>query len=636
MDISFQQHELKRLDFSLSREWIDMNPRGSYAASTIAGINTRLKHGLFVIPDSHTSEYSVILSQLHEEIILKDVRYPLFNTEYLNQPSVEGMQWMTGFDLDPVPRFSYNLQEIQILKSVVMMADSHQIIVSYDIRGENLNPFRLIIRPFFAFRSALESADKEQFENREVFLMDQQFRYLPFRDAREIFVQFPEGSFINSPTLYQEFLYRHESARERVTENLLAPGFFEIPVKTQSNIFISVSLKEMSPDNTAERYHTELERRQRLLKADGTKSGESSYFRAKISHFKRDRGKPSFSYYVADLFDNDFHLTIHCFILLKLFKSGLKEEEARKLIEPLSRMLNTGELRDLFSGVNSDVRVEQATPFLVAFVLYFYHRLYDKTGKYSSGFVEIFQEIIDLLRKNKLPYFRLKRGKLLERQYRKSDMDVPHDYRLFFPIRQNFLLNVFWYNLLKMTIDIGAVKNMKMRRYRRWANKIANNFQQKYVKPLMSEPVKGPENYAFAFHPGMILAITLPFPILEKKQSQTLYRLLIKQFLDKSGIKFPVRTANDTRNIISPLLFAEYLEGWEKLMMDKDFLLKFFTLAGEEIKRKLKNDIVGYIPNYFGKGLHGDIPRPSGVMMAEMVSFYHRMDLLKKTPSKNS
>ena len=48
MEITFRKSQLEDVNKALTKEWIDSDSLGNYSSSTILGLNTRKKHGLFV------------------------------------------------------------------------------------------------------------------------------------------------------------------------------------------------------------------------------------------------------------------------------------------------------------------------------------------------------------------------------------------------------------------------------------------------------------------------------------------------------------------------------------------------------------------------------------------------------------
>ncbi len=624
MEIHFPQLPLAGLDFVLTREWREADEKGNYASSTIAGLNSRRNHGLFVVRDPDSGEMFVILSHLQEEIFACKDHYDFFCVEYKNHRAMEGIKWLDRFELDPFPRFVYQFQNFTAAKSIVFLKEHSQLIIKYEFSGILPPEARLVIRPFFAFRTIHESTQPDRIENTEVFLMENQFRYLPYRDAQETFMQYSSGQFTNSPAWYHNFIYRREA--EDKIEDLLNPGFFEFSIDSAKPVILSLSLRPGSVDESEKLYHKERERRLTFLHSAENREEKVNYLYGKQQDFLR-KYPDKIPYYTTDLCENDFNLSFHCLIVTRLLRSGLQANQANKYIQNLVRFLRKNDLSDLFAGINSEVRIDAASPFLITFLLYYYQTLYHNEGMLDE-ILTIITEIINLIRKDKLPFYVLKRNKLLERQYRKSDMTPKEVYEIFYPLQQNFIVNVFWFNILSIAIRLGEKKNVHFSRYRRWANKIKQRFYQQYVRPFTSNPSRAVEDFGFAFHPSMIYCITLPFPILDEKVSQILYRLLLKQYLTKDGIKFPVRLENYTGNIISPILIGEYFDGWEKLMRDKEFLYTFFHSVSQRLEKTLKESIVGYVPNVMPVG-ENSIPqihaRPSGVAHAEVIYFYHRL-----------
>ena len=131
----------------------------------------------------------------------------------------------------------------------------------------------------------------------------------------------------------------------------------------------------------------------------------------------------------------------------------------------------------------------------------------------------------------------------------------------------------------------------------------------------------------------MIYALTFPFPLLEKRPAQIFYRLLIKQFLTESGIKYPLRVKDYPVTIDSPLLIGDYLDGWEMIMKDKDFLLRYFQTISKNFEDQLHKGVLGYIPHILDTSPLGQEQasiRPSGFATAEVLYFFHRLHQITK------
>lgn len=625
MEIKFIRQELENLPASLSREWIDSNQLGSYASGTVIGMNTRRKHGLFVYQKEIGAQPLLILSHLQEELYLGQNQFPLYNVEYKNHLSIDGLNFLERFELDPFPSFYYKFGTVSLQKSLFFCENSHHLIISYQLRhSENITGVRLMIRPLLAYRPVNGIVDPEIFENTEAFLDNGLLRFLPEHDSPELFMQYPSGDFSNSPTWYHNFKYRFEKTKFQEGEDLFSPGFLEIPLKNGVTEFLSFAVGPLKRQNLEQIFIKEKEKRQQPQVDRQKRSDKIALLQDRIDNFIRIDNKNR-QFFVTDLLENKFYLSLHCLMLLRLLQSGIPRGEAQRHYKELVSILSDSSPLKLFMGLNSEIQVEASTLFFVIFFLYQYHIQYDRKDKIDDT-LDIILEIITLIRKNQLPFYRLKRHKLLERQYRKSELKHRADYEIFFPVWQNFLLNVFWYNILKMAIHLAELRGVRLRKYERWTKKIKHYFHSQYMRSFLASPTKANTHYNFVFHPAMIFTITLPFPIIEDREAQLFYRVLIKQFLVKEGIKYPTRNQHRLSHIISPILIAEYFEGWRKLMRDKKFLGDFFQRISQYLDDQLMEGVLGYIPNLL-KAENSNLSLPnnaSGVASCEVMYFFYR------------
>ncbi len=631
MIISFNRPELTDLESAFSKEWVELDGKGTYASSTILGLNTRKKHGLFLISTQSTNQPLLILSHLQEEVFLNKESIPIYNVEYGNHLIFEGLKHIEKFNLDPFPTFIFSYNGIRIEKSLCLLRDKPQLVLRYHFNGLIPQGSRLVIRPFFAFRSTDAQVNPEIFENTEVFILGKQFRFLPNPEFPEVFMQYSDGQFINNPMWYHNFVYRRHPDSDKKPEDLLNPGFFEYTLHNNSQLFLSISLNESDPDQLKNLMEKEKERRSVFLRASAKRNEKENYIFGKVHHFLRlELGKNRF--FSSNLFDHELHLSVHLLIITRLLQSGIEKSEIIKFYDALVFLLKNYSLEELFQGMVKEVKIDAATPFLVIRFLYLYHQHHEK-GEAMLTSIQIMLEILELIRRNKLLFYKLKSHNLLERQYRKSDLQPKSDHEVFYPLRQNFVLNVLWYNSLHMVLELADLKKVRVRRYHRWVKKIKQHFYQQYVRGVVANPYQAIEEYGYAFHPSMIFALTFPLPLLEEKPAQIFYRLLIKQFLNENGITFPLRSKDRIENVYSPILIGDYLDGWQKLMKDKDFLLQYFQNISKHFESELSHGVLGYISSYQvadGVASPNKDNNPSGIACSEILYFFHRLREISK------
>lgn len=111
MTITFDRSVCCDLNETISREWLISNGLGGYAAGTIAGVLTRMEHGLLVasLPGAATPE--LLLAKIDEEVVFDERTYFLGTNEYKDgtlNPS--GFVHLETFRLEEgFPIFTYRL-----------------------------------------------------------------------------------------------------------------------------------------------------------------------------------------------------------------------------------------------------------------------------------------------------------------------------------------------------------------------------------------------------------------------------------------------------------------------------------------------------------------------------------------------
>src|SRR5438270_4313080 len=75
MPIAFDRSVCCDLNETISREWLITNGLGGYAAGTVAGVLTRMQHGLLVAPPREGAPPHLLLAKVDEEIVFDQRTY---------------------------------------------------------------------------------------------------------------------------------------------------------------------------------------------------------------------------------------------------------------------------------------------------------------------------------------------------------------------------------------------------------------------------------------------------------------------------------------------------------------------------------------------------------------------------------
>src|SRR2546430_16873232 len=69
MPITFDRSICRDLNETISREWLVTNGVGGYAAGTIAGVLTRMQHGLLVTSQKDAASPQLLSAKIDEEVV---------------------------------------------------------------------------------------------------------------------------------------------------------------------------------------------------------------------------------------------------------------------------------------------------------------------------------------------------------------------------------------------------------------------------------------------------------------------------------------------------------------------------------------------------------------------------------------
>jgi predicted glycogen debranching enzyme len=154
--IQFKRETCGDLNVALPREWLETNGLGGFASSTIVGLNTRRYHGLLVAALKPPVERFVLLSKLEETLFIEGQPFDLSANRYPGVVHPQGFRYLKQFRLDPFPIFTYEIEGVEIEKTVFMVHGENSTVVQYELTKNN-HPERpknllLEIRPLVAFR----------------------------------------------------------------------------------------------------------------------------------------------------------------------------------------------------------------------------------------------------------------------------------------------------------------------------------------------------------------------------------------------------------------------------------------------------------------------------------------------------
>jgi predicted glycogen debranching enzyme len=196
------------------REWLETNGVGSFACSTITGMNTRRYHGLLIAATRPPVGRLLLLSKLEETLLLGDARYDLSTNQYDGAVHPAGFRYLASFRLDPFPIFRFDCEGVVLEKSVFMVYGSNSTVVEYRmISAPPGRPVRLELRPLVAFRDYHATTHENGALDSRVEQQPGMVSIEPYSGLPRMYLAHNAERIATQSCWYRRFLYAVEAER---------------------------------------------------------------------------------------------------------------------------------------------------------------------------------------------------------------------------------------------------------------------------------------------------------------------------------------------------------------------------------------------------------------------------------------
>ncbi|HEV7674267.1 MAG TPA: amylo-alpha-1,6-glucosidase [Candidatus Angelobacter sp.] len=265
--ISFDKSVCTDLEASLSREWLETNGLGGFACGTIAGANTRRYHGLLTAALNPPGGRVLLLSKLEETLVIHNKRIDLSTNEYDGAIHPEGYLLLTRFRLDPFPTWTFEVEGVELEKSIFMPQGSNTVQVEYALLRVPSGPEpTLEVRPLLAFRDYHSTTHENSAVNMAIEKAPNDASLQPYPGLPRLFFAHDAEQLQDQGYWYKSFLFRME--RERgldFEEDLFNPFALSWRLSKQQGATIIASTEQKDIREAASVRKAELQRRQQLV-----------------------------------------------------------------------------------------------------------------------------------------------------------------------------------------------------------------------------------------------------------------------------------------------------------------------------------------------------------------------------------
>ncbi len=243
--LRFDKAQMTNLQDSLYKEMLITNRTGAYCSTTLVGCNIRKYDGLLVIPVPELDdENHVLLSSLDETIIQHGAEFNLGLHKYQGENySPKGHKYIVSFEWEQVPTWTYRVGGVLLRKELSFDTSIHRIYVRYTLLDAH-SETTLRLRPFLAFRSVRQWTHENNVANKSYDEVENGIRMCLYQGYPDLYMQTSKvNDWHYCPDWYRGMDYPKERERGyNATEDLLVPGYFEMPIKKGESIVFSAGI----------------------------------------------------------------------------------------------------------------------------------------------------------------------------------------------------------------------------------------------------------------------------------------------------------------------------------------------------------------------------------------------------------
>ncbi|MFT5087224.1 MAG: putative glycogen debranching enzyme [Planctomycetota bacterium] len=526
-----------------SREWLESNGLGGWASSTVSMAHTRRYHGLLVAAQHPPVGRVVLLSHLDESLILDHGRLELGCHLFPGAVSPQGHQHLSSFSLDPCPTFLYTSGEISLRKRIAMLQGEDTVLITYELTGAP-GPLHLELRPFFAGRDYHHLMQANDGIERHAQYSGDCLSYAPYQGLPTTYIQVPSAHYKAAPDWYYNYQYPREEERGLdASEDLFTPGLLTVALTEGQTLGIIVSTQEPTGRSAASLLDGEIQRRTQItLPAAIEKDPLLKRLAVSVDQFLVQRGNGLHTILAGYPWFTDWGRDTMIALPGTCLVTG-KFAEAKSIFRAFAEHVDQGLIPNRFPdhGDRPDYNTVDAT-------LWFFSALY-KYVEHSGDFTladelwPVLQDIIVWHERGTHYHIGVDDDGLLsagEHGTQLTWMDAKVGDWVVTPRQGKAVeINALWYNALCIAAFIAEKRGEDSSALNTKAEKVRVEFAAQFWNEELGclYDVIGTEDKDAAIRPNQILALSLPFPLIEGERAARLFAVVDEHLFTPRGLR---------------------------------------------------------------------------------------------------
>ena len=545
MTVILDRTVITDFDAAISREWLETNGIGGWAGSTITNAHSRRYHGLLVAATRPPVGRVVLLSKLDENVVHNDARIELGTNVYPGSVHPQGYRYLRDFSREFFPRFTYEANGMVIQKTVAAIHGENTTVIVYQVIDAPEN-FSLELRPFVAGRDYHSLTQANGSIRRESHFSDNLWAYQPYDQLPTLYMLAPGTAFEADPNWYYNYEYQAEKQRgQDFQEDLFTPGVFTASLKRGDQLGIIVSLDNPIGRDAEELLRKERKRRKNLFSTLPVSDELTQALALAADQFVVRRGDELKTIIAGYHWFTDWGRDTMIALPGLTLVTG-RYEDARKILQAFAENIDQGMLPNRFPDAGETPEYNTVDATLWFFVAAYKYYLYTQDQSFLEEILlPAMAEILDWHQRGTRYGIRMESDGLLaagEPGVQLTWMDAKIGDWVVTPRSGKAVeINALWYNAVviyeQLLITIGRKEEAEL--FQALAEKIAKRFVEVFWNPEGGYlfDVVDDERRDGAIRPNQILALSLPFALLEGTRARQVLETVEEHLLTPLGLR---------------------------------------------------------------------------------------------------
>ena len=537
LNSSFETDRLKDI---FNTEWLETNGLGTWAASSVSGINTNRNHGLLIAKNKQGKTFS-ILAKLEETLIYNQTKFNLSANQYPGALYPNGYQYLKSFSKTLFPEFIFQVEGITIRKTITAVHGEQAIIILYELI-EGPESIQMSLLPLITSRAIDELTYQNDTINPIADFSDNTFSHQAYHGNPTLHMSFSNASYKPKAQWYNSFEYetQHKNG-EFFREDMFSPGEFLVNLQKNQSLGIVISDSHHNSQDIYSLFEQEFNRRNKL--SSEVTSNYERQLRLAADQFII---KNNDSLYIkSGYFENAVRSRENVLSISGLLISTGRFKEAKELLLNLKSHFKKGLLPD-------DLELKKSGFNSADTSLWYFESIY-QYFKHTEDTDFIFNEIMPLL-KDIIAWFLKGTNNNIcvdtDGLIIAGTSDVPatwmnarSDGWAITPRAGKAVeINALWFNALKIYayfLDLSGKKSEV-----NVINDLTDNIKKRFKEVFWNKSSQSlfdlvDENNIIndRIRPNQLFAISLSFPVLSEKKAKHVLDTVEKKLVTDYGIK---------------------------------------------------------------------------------------------------